>query len=99
MGRGRRSLWSAAEVVPHVSAGPSQPALLVAPQCDPNRAPGVRIDRLKNAHRFEHDRDTTRVVRCPGATVPGIHVGSDHHHLIREIGPGDLRYDVVSPLI
>src|SRR5262249_55565901 len=63
-------ILGAAEVLGDVGNGPIEAFLFAAPQCDSNRAPRLRADRLQQPDRFERDGRSCAVVSGAGSAVP-----------------------------
>ena len=61
-----------------------------------NRALGVRVGQVEYPHRLEHHDGAGAVVGSAGRGIPGIHMGREHHVLVRLLGTTQLGDDVVN---
>src|SRR6185312_12009622 len=71
------------------------PFFFAAPESDPDRTPGVQVERLEDAHRFHHHDRACRVVSRTISIMPGVEMGANHYILVRLVCPTNITERVV----
>src|SRR6185437_11077102 len=75
----RRDLGRQLRMLFDPSSRTVDPFFFAAPQSDPDRTPGVQIERLEDAHRFHHHDGAGRVVSRAISIIPGVEMRANHH--------------------